>query len=142
MLTFLTVLGMVAYMYKHGKELSIIYGHKFTNLCEVYVLACTKTHFVRIKVATLGGSPSLFKIKKGLEIDRVTLQKGYIWDILHMDWEGVKLTHGGQDVCVREHVSVPILDRIRMRRVFPQAEEFNIMVQQGDTWLTVPENNT
>ena len=80
-------------------------------------------------------------MKKGLEIDKVTLQKGYIWDILHIDWECVKLTHGGQDVFVREHVSVPLIDRIRMRRVFHQAEEFNIMVQQGDTWLTVPEES-
>ena len=132
-LTLLTVLGMVAYMYKHGRQLSIIYGHKFTNLCEVYVLACTKTHFVKIKVAVLGGNPSLFKMKTGLKIDKVSLQKGYIWDILHIDWEGIKLTHGGQDVFVKEHVSVPLIDRIRMRKVFHQAEEFNIMVQQGDT---------
>ena len=141
-LTLLTVLGMIAYMYKHGRQLSIIYGHKFTNLCEVYVLACTKTHFVKIKVATLGGSPSLFKMKNGLKIDKVSLQKGYIWDILHIDWEGINLTHGSQEVHVREHVSIPLIDRIRMRRVFHQAEEFNIMVQQGDTWLTVPEENS
>ena len=66
-----------------------------------------------------------------MKIDKVSLQKGYIWDILHIDWEGINLTHGSQKVDVREHVSIPLIDRIRMRRVFHQAEEFNIMVQQG-----------
>ena len=138
-LTLLTVLGMVAYMYKHGRQLAIIYGHKFTNLCVVYVLACTRTHFVKIKVAELGGSPSLFKINKSLENDKVTLQKGYIWDTLHINWESIVLDHCGQIVEVREHISVPLIDRIIMRRVFFQVNEFNIMIQQGDTWLNVPE---
>ena len=117
-LTLSTVLGMVGYMYKHYRQLAIIYGHKVSNLCEVNVLACTKTHFVKIKVATLGGSPSLFKINKSLAIDKVTMQRGYIWNTIHKDWESIVLTHGGQTINVREHVSVPLIDRIRMRRVF------------------------
>ena len=141
-LTFLTVLGMIAYMYKHGRQLTLIYGHKFTNLCEIYVLVCTKTHFVKIKVATVGGNPSIFKMKKGLAIDKVTMQKGYIWDTLHINWEETCLTHGGQNVSVKEHISVPLMDRLRLRRIFNQAEEFNIMVQQGDTWLSVPEESS
>ena len=36
-LTCLTVIGMAAYMYKHGRHLALIYGHRFTNLCEVHV---------------------------------------------------------------------------------------------------------
>ena len=138
-LTFLTVLGIVAYMYKHGRQLAIIYGHKFTNLCVVYVLACTRTHFVKIKVAELGGSPSLFKINKPLENGKITLQRGYIWDTLHINWEGIVLDHCGQIVEVREHISVPLIDRIRMKRIFLKVKEFNIMIQQGDTWLNVPE---
>ena len=74
-------------------------------------------------------------------IDKIALQRGYIWYILHIDGEGIILTHGCQIVNVREHVSVPLIDRIRMRRVFLQAQDFNIMVQQGDTWLSVPEED-
>ena len=70
------------------------------------------------------------------------MQRGYIWDTIHIDWEGIVLTHGCQIVNVMEHVSVPpLIDRIRMRRVFLQAQDFNIMVQQGDTWMSVPEED-
>ena len=140
-LTLLTILGIVCYMYKHGRQLTLLYGHQFSNICKVYVLVCSRTHFVKIKVASLGGSPSLFKVNKSLAIDKIALQRGYIWDTLHIDWEGIVLTHGCQIVNVCEHVSVPLIDRMRMRRVFLQAQDFNIMVQQGDTWLSVPEED-
>ena len=140
-LTLLTILGIVCYMYKHGRQLTLLYGHRFSNICKVYVLVCSKTHFVKINVASLGGSPSLFKVNKSLAIDKIALQRGYIWDTLHIDWEGIVLTHGCQIVNVCEHVSVPLIDRIRMRRVFLQVQDFNIMVQQGDTWLSVPEED-
>ena len=68
------------------------------------------------------------QVNKSLAIDKIALQRGYIWDTLHIDWEGIVLTHGCQIVNVCEHVSVPLIDRIRMRRVFLQAQDFNIMV--------------
>ena len=138
-LTCLTVIGMAAYMYKHGRHLALIYGHRFTNLCEVHVLACTKTHFVKIKVATVAGSPNLFKINKTLEVDQVTFQRGYIWDYLHIKWGNVKITHAGTVVILKQHMCVPLLDRIRLRRLFPHVQEFVIMVQQGDTWMAIQQ---
>ena len=138
-LTLLTILDMLAYMYKHGRHLALIYGHRFTNLCEVYVLACTKTHFVKIKVAILGASPTLLKINKSLEVTQVTLQRGYIWDYIHIKWEDVKVSHAGSAVKVRQHMCVPLIDRIRLRRIFLNVQEYIIMVQQGDTWMTIPE---
>ena len=138
-LTCLTVIGMAAYMYKHGRHLALIYGHRFTNLCQVHVLACTKTHFVKIKVATVAGSPNLFKINKTLEVDQVTFQRGYIWDYLHIKWGNVKITHAGTVVILKQHMCVPLLDRIRLRRLFPYVQEFVIMVQQGDTWMAIQQ---
>ena len=37
-LTCLTIAGIFAYIYKHGRQLSLIYGHRLTNICKVYVL--------------------------------------------------------------------------------------------------------
>ena len=37
-LTLLTTLGIVCYMYKHGRQLTLLYGHKFSNICKVMFL--------------------------------------------------------------------------------------------------------
>ena len=73
-LTVLTILDIVCYMYEHGRQLTLLYGHKFSNICKVYVLVCSRTHFVKIKVASLGCSPNLFKVNKNWAIDKIALQ--------------------------------------------------------------------
>ena len=95
--------------------------------------------FVKIKVAIVAGSPNLFKINKTLEVDQVTFQRGYIWDYLHIKWGNVKITHAGTVVILKQHMCVPLLDRIRLRRLFPHIQEFVIMVQQGDTWMAIQQ---
>ena len=79
-LTCLTVAAILAYIYKHGRQLSLIYGHRFTNICKVYVLISNHTHYVKVKVAEMCGNPNLFTCNKTLEMNNVTMQKGYVWD--------------------------------------------------------------
>ena len=42
-LTLLTILGIMCYMYKHCRQLTLLYGHKFSKICKVYVLVCSRT---------------------------------------------------------------------------------------------------
>ena len=138
MLTCLTIAGILAYIYKHGRQLSLIYGHRFTNICKVYVLISNHTHYVKLKVAEMCGNPNLFTCNKNLEMNNVTMQKGYIWDHIHITWEEVTIRHAQSEIQVRQHMSVPLIDRIRMRRIFPHSVDYSFMVQQGDTWMNVP----
>ena len=137
-LTCLTIAGILAYIYKHGRQLSLIYGHRFTNICKVYVLISNHTHYVKLKVAEMCGNPNLFTCNKNLEMNNVTMQKGYIWDYIHITWEEVNIRHAQSEIQVRQHMSVPLIDRIRMRRIFPHSVDYSFMVQQGDTWMNVP----
>ena len=134
----LTVAGILAYIYKHGRQLSLIYGHKFTNICKVYVLISNHTHYVKLKVAELCGNPNLFSCNKTLEIDKITMQKGFIWDHIHIAWEEVIIRHAQSEIQVRQHMSVPLIDKVRMRRIFSHSVDYSFMVQQGDTWMNVP----
>ena len=74
-----------------------------------------------------------------LEIDKVTMQRGCMWDYIHILWEDVVIRHAQVSIQVREHMSVPLIDRYRMRRIFTQVINYSFMVQQGDTWIKVPQ---
>ena len=91
-LTLLTVLGMLAYLYKHGRNLALIHGYRFTNVCEIYLLICSQTHFVKIKVAAVCSNPNHFTQNQSLTVEQVTLQRGYIWDYIHINWGEVNVT--------------------------------------------------
>ena len=140
-LTCITILGIVAYVIKHGRHLSLIYGHKFTNICKIYVLVSSQTHYVKLKIAEICGNPNLLTFNKELEIDKVTMQKGCMWDNIHILWEDVIIRHASVSIQVREHMCVPLIDRYRMRRMFAQAVNYSFMVQQGDTWIQVAKES-
>ena len=137
-LTLITILGIIAYVVKHGRHLSLIYGKRFTNICKIYVLVSSQTHYVKLKIAEICGNPSLLSCNKMLEIDKVTMQRGCMWDHIHIQWEDVVIRHAEVNIHVREHMSVPLIDRYRMRRLFTQVINYSLMVQQGDTWIKVP----
>ena len=134
----LTVAGILAYIYKHGRQLSLIYGHRFTNICKVYVLISNHTRYVKLKVAELCGNPNLFSCNKILEVDKITMQKGFIWDHIHIAWEEVTIRHAQSEIQVRQHMSVPLIDKVSMRRIFSHSVDYSFMVQQGNTWMNVP----
>ena len=138
-LTLLTILGIIAYVVKHGRYLSLIYGKRFSNICKIYVLVSSQTHYVKLKIAEICGNPSLLSCNKMLEVDKVTMQRGCMWDNIHILWEDMVIRHAEVSVRVREHMSVPLIDRYRMRRLFAQAINYSLMVQQGDTWIKVPQ---
>ena len=35
-------------------------------------------------------------------------------------------------------MSVPLIDKVRMRRIFSDSVDYSFMAQQGDTWMNVP----
>ena len=80
----------------------------------------------------------MFTCNKTLEMNNVTMQKGYIWDHIHITWEEVIIRHAQSEIQVRQHMSVPLIGRIRMRRIFLHSVDYSFMVQQGDTWMNVP----
>ena len=46
------------------------------------------------------------------------MQKGFIWDHIHIAWEEVIIRHAQSEIQVRQHMSVPLIDKVRMRRIF------------------------
>ena len=100
------------------------------------MLICSKTHLVKIKVAAVCSNPNNFTQNKSVSVEQVTLQKGYIWDYIHINWGDVKILNNKENV-KSENISVPLIDRTRLRRLFSKSKDISTMVQQGDTWINI-----
>ena len=70
---------------------------------------------LKLKIAEICGNPNLLSCNKLLDIDKVTMQRGCMWDHIHIHWEDVNIRHASVSIQVREHMSVPLIDRYRMR---------------------------
>ena len=68
-------------------------------------------YYVQIKLCKSTGSIHLFKITGILTPDKVKLKKHYIWDILKVDWKGVKVTFNGKVINLPKSVTIKFRDK-------------------------------
>ena len=73
-------------------------------------------------------------------MNQITLHKQLVWDHLHLSWQDLKVTYKNKKVPLREHVTVQLKDKIRLRNIFDTPFHVMLMVKQGDTWYNMKLN--
>ena len=56
-LTAVTIIGLVMYLYKHCKNYTLIKGHRFACICHIHLVISGTTRYVPIKIGQYIGSP-------------------------------------------------------------------------------------
>ena len=83
------------------------------------------------------GSIHLFKISGKLMIDKVKLNKHYIWDILEIDWSKFKVTFKGRVTSLPKLI-IKLWDKFKFRHMMgSQPVPFHVMLKQGFNWFTL-----
>ena len=73
-------------------------------------------------------------------IDKVKLNKHYIWDILEIDWSKVKVTFNGRVISLPKSISIKLWDKFKVRHMIgSQAILFHLMLKQGFNWFTLAQ---
>ena len=91
-------------------------------------------YHVPVKLCRTAGSIHLFKLTGRLMIDKVRLNKHYIWDVLKIDWSEVKVTLMEN----LQSIPVKIWDKFKVRHMMDsQPILFHLMLKQGFTWFTL-----
>ena len=71
--------------------------------------------YVPVKLCKTAGSIHLFKITGKITMDKVKLNKYYIWDILEIDWSEVKVTFYGKVINLPKSITVRLWDKFKVR---------------------------
>ena len=72
-------------------------------------------YYVPVKLCRTAGSIHLFKITGRLTIDKVRLNKHYVWHILEIDWSGIKVTFNGIVINLPKSIMVKLWDKFKVR---------------------------
>ena len=134
LLATITIIGLLLYFYRTCKHLTLVKGHKFASICHIYIIVGNATRYVPIKIGQHVGSPFLFKHNGVIHRDRLSLQKQVLWDHLHLDWTEEEVVYKGKKIPLRQHVTITLADKIRMRNILTPDCCLMYMVKQGDTW--------
>ena len=137
LMTIITVVGIVVYLYRTCKHMTLMRGHKFASICELYVILSNTTRYVTLQIGKGVGSPFLFTYSHIIPKKKITLQKQILWDHVHLEWSNERIKYKDSPTPVREHVTIPLKDKIRIRNMFLSDFKVMYMAKQGDTWYNL-----
>ena len=140
--TCITLLGILIWLFKLLKTKYIFHGYKFSRLSELYLIICDSSRYVPIKIRVLKGH--IHKIRLDLDPDFsdtcVKMRKNMLWDSLTVIWGNTKLTYYGEKISLPTSLVVPLLDKIRLKRLMQLPFETFLMVKQGKEWKRLDDD--
>ena len=114
-ITVITILGVILYVYRSCKQMTFMKGHKFASICDIHIIFCNSTRYVPLKIGHHIGSPFQFTYNAIPHFESIYLQKQCLWDTLHVEWEDERIYYKERAVPLREHLNVPLADKFRLR---------------------------
>ena len=63
-------------------------------------------YYILVKLCKTAGSIHLFKITGKVMMDKVKLNRHYVWDILEIDWSEVKVTFYGKVINLPKSITI------------------------------------
>ena len=95
-------------------------------------------HYIQIKLCKTSGSPHLFKIKGTLKSEDIRLNKNYLWDMLEINWNRIKISFNSNEIELPQIIMIKMQDKIRVRRMISkETQNVHIMIKQGIMWYNL-----
>ena len=134
----LTILSMATVIFLHFRKSKFCRGYRFSNIVKVVLFISDVQNYIPIKLCKTSGSIHLFKIKGTLKPRDIKLNRNYLWDMLEINWNGIKLTLNGNKIDLPKIITIKMQDKIRVRRMINQTpQNFHVMIKQGITWYNL-----
>ena len=140
--TAITIAGIILYLYKMCKHLTLVKGHRFANICHIHLVIGNATRYAPIKIGDTIGSPFLFQYTSLPSTEQTTLQKECLWDHMHFNWGNTQVYYKDKKIPLRQHVTIPLTDKMRVRSISSKEHQVMFMVKQGETWYNMSQRTT
>ena len=94
----LTLLSMAIVILLHYRKSKFCRGYRFSNVVKIVLFISDVQHYIPRKLCKTSGSPHLFKIKDALKSEDIRLNKNYLWDMLEINWNKIKLLLNSNEI--------------------------------------------
>ena len=92
----------------HYRKSKFCRGYRFSNVVKIVLFISDVQHYIPIKLCKTSGSPHLFKIKGTLKSQDIKLNKNYLWDMLEINWDEIKLSLNSNEIELPKIIMIKI----------------------------------
>ena len=109
------MIGLIVFAILQLRRIKLCRGQLFSNIVKIMLFISGIQYYVLVKLCKTAGSIHLFKITGKTTMDKVKLNKHYVWDILEIDWSEVKVTFNGKVINLPKSIMIKIWDKFKVR---------------------------
>ena len=110
----IAIIGLVIFMILQVRRIKLCIGQLFLNVVKIMLFISDVQYYMLVKLCKTAGSLHLFKITGMLLLEKVKLNKNYIWDILEVDWKEVKVTFNGKVIHLPKSIMIKLWDNLKL----------------------------
>ena len=111
----ITMIGLTIFAILQLRRIKLCRGQLFLNIPKIILFISDVQYYIPVKLCKTAGSIHLFKITGKIMMDKVKLNKYYIWDVLEIDWSKVKVTFNGKLINLPKSIMVTLWDKFKVR---------------------------
>ena len=136
------MIGLIEFAVLQLRRIKLCRGQLFSNIVKIMLFISDVQYYVPVKLCKTAGSIHLFKITGKIMMDKVKLNKHYVWDILEIDWSKVKVTFNGKVINLPKSIMIKVWYKFKVRRMMGnQPLLFHLMLKQGFNWFMLTQES-
>ena len=109
------MIGLTVLAILQLRRIKLCRGQLFFNVVKIMLFISDIQYYSLVKLYKTAGSIHLFKITGKTTMDKVKLNKHYVWGILEVDWSEVKVTFNGKVIYLPKSITIKIWDTFKVR---------------------------
>ena len=91
------------------KKSKVFQGHIFTNMVKIKLFLANTQTYVPLELNSAAGNVHLFKLSGTLNIEKFTLRKNWIRDVVEINWENTHVTLNEREINLPGTLTIPLI---------------------------------
>ena len=138
----IAMINLIIFAILQLRRIKLCRGQLFLNIVKIMLFISDVQYYIPLKMCKTPSSIHLFKITGKIMMDKVKLNKYYIWNVLEIDWSEVKVTFNGKVINLPKSIMVRLWDKFKVRQMMgSQLLLFHLMLKQGFNWFSLTQED-
>ena len=121
------------------KKSKVFQGHIFTNVVKTKLFLANTQFHVPLELNSAAGNVHLFKMSGALAVEKFTLKKNWIWDVLEINWCNTHVTLNDREINCPGTLTIPLIYKLKVRKLFTERNSMHvyIMLKHRKSWYNL-----
>ena len=121
------------------KKSKVFQGHLFTNMVKIKLFLANTQSYVPLELNSAAGNVHLFKLSDTLAVEKFTLKKNWIWDVLEINWDNIRVTLNDREINLPGTLTIPLVYKLKVRKLFMERSSMHVctMLKHRKPWYNL-----